>query len=156
MNTFRLLEISEPKFPYKFASSKDAFEAVKDYGRADREVFLVLYLNAKNQLIDCEPVSVGTVSTAAVWASEVVKGALLRSAVSVILAHNHPSGDCTPSQADIDITKQIGLACTSVEIRVLDHIIIGRECYLSFQDSGKMEDVRYAVDEAMSFIGGKS
>ena len=63
MNTFRLLEISEPKFPYKFASSSDAYKAVKDYGKADREVFLVLFLNAKNQLIDCEPLSVGAVDT---------------------------------------------------------------------------------------------
>ena len=149
----RLMEISEPKFPYRFKSSKDAFDAVKDYGKADREVFLVLFLNSQNQLIDCEPVFVGSVGTAAVYPGEVVKSALLRSATGIICAHNHPSGDCTPSGADIEITAGIMLACESVQIRMLDHIIIGRQSYVSMADNGTITDLEIKVVSAIKSMG---
>ena len=152
MNGFRLLEITEPIYPYKLQSSKDAHKAVKDYGRADREVFVVMFLNSQNMVMKCEPLSIGAVDSAAVYPGEVVKSALLNSASSIICAHNHPSGDCTPSAADLDITKQIALACRAVGVRILDHIILGRECFLSFSDSGKMGDINAAVDRALAAL----
>ena len=152
----RLMEIEEPKFPYKFQSSKDAYEAVKDYGRADREVFLCLFLNTKNQLVDCEPISIGAISSASVYPREVLKSAILRNASSIILAHNHPSGDVTPSSADLDITTQIIWACESVQIRILDHIIIGRESFLSMADSGKLSELQSKVNTALSSFRGAS
>lgn len=154
MNGFRLLEITEPIYPYKLQSSKDAHKAVKDYGRADREVFVVLFLDAKNMIKKCEPLSIGAVDTAAVYPGEVLKSALLNSASSIICAHNHPSGDCTPSEADLKITAQIMLACSTVGIRVLDHIILGRECFLSMADSGKLSELQDKVNSALSSFRG--
>lgn len=156
MNTFRLLEISEPKFPYKFRQSKDAYDALKDYGRADRECFLVLFLNTQNVLLDCEVIGVGAVDRAAVFVSEVIKAALLRGASSIICAHNHPSGDVTPSRADLEITAQIMLACESVQIRMLDHIIIGRSMFLSLADSDKLPELERKVEDALKCVGGGS
>ncbi|MFC2167779.1 RadC family protein [Acidobacteriota bacterium] len=156
MNGFRLLEITEPIYPYKLQSSKDAHKAVKDYGRADREVFVVLFLDAKNMIKKCEPLSIGAVDSAAVYPGEVVKSALLNSVSSIICAHNHPSGDCTPSGADLEITAQIMLACSTVGIRVLDHIILGRECFLSMADSGKLSELQDKVNSALASIRGAS
>ena len=138
----RLLEIEEPKFPYRFRQSKDAYEAVKDYGRADREVFLVLLLNSRNQMIACEPLSAGTVDTAAVHPREVLRAAIIHNASSVILAHNHPSGDVTPSKADLDITAQVILVCSAAGIRVLDHIIVGRGTFLSMADKEELSTLQ--------------
>ena len=155
----RLMEIEEPKFPYKFSSSADVYKAVKDYGRADRECFLVLFLNAKNQLVDCETLSVGALDSAAVYPREVLKSAILRNASSVICAHNHPSGDCTPSQADLKITREIMAACLTVQISLLDHMILGRDSYLSMADSGHIDDMTERVTktlEGLNLIGGES
>ena len=153
MRNFRLLEISEPKFPYRFQSSRDAYNAVKDYGRADREVFLALFLNSAGQLIDCEPVGVGNVKQTSVFPGEILRGALMRNASGVIVAHNHPGGGCTPSPEDIQITKQIALACAVAEVHLLDHLILGKDCYLSFVDSGRMPAVAEAVNKALEGIG---
>jgi len=135
----RLLEIEEPKFPYKFRQSKDAYEAVKDYGKADREVFLVLLLSSQSQMLACEPLTAGTVDSASVFPREVLRAAIIHNASAVILVHNHPSGDVTPSRADRNITSQIMLVCEAASIRVLDHIIIGRDKFLSMADSGEIE-----------------
>lgn len=148
----RLLEITEPIYPYKLESSKDAHKAVKDYGRADREVFVVLFLDAKNMIKGCELLSVGAVNSAGVYPGEVVKSALLNSASSIICAHNHPSGDCTPSENDLNITAQIILACSAVQVRTLDHIILGRDCFLSMADSGKLAEIQSTVDRALDSI----
>lgn len=150
----RLMEIEEPKFPYKFSTSRDAYKAVKDYGRADRECFLVLFLNAANILIDCEPLSVGTVDTAAVYQREVLRGAILRNASGIILAHNHPSNDLSPSQADKDITRTIMAACMTVQIRVLDHLILGRESYLSMADAGEIASMMTRVQGVLDRLEG--
>ena len=150
MNGFRLLEITDPIYPYKLQSSKDAHKAVKDWGKSDREVFVVLFLDSKNMIKGSEPISVGTVDSAAVYPGEVVKSALLKSASSVILAHNHPSGDCSPSDADLSITARIMFACGGVSVRVLDHIILGRECYLSLADSGKLTELQARVDKVLA------
>ena len=150
----RLLEIEEPKFPYKFSNSASVFKSVKDYGKADREVFLCLLLNSQSMLIDCEVISVGTVDCAAVYTREVVKAAIMRNASSVILAHNHPSGDLTPSHADLKITAQIMLACSSVEIKVLDHIIMGRDKFSSMADSGQIERIVEVTTKAILAVEG--
>ncbi len=150
----RLMEIEEPKFPYHFRQSKDAYDALKDYGKADREVFLCLFLNAKNQLIDCEVLSVGAIDSAAVYPREVLKSCILRNASSVIVAHNHPSGDLSPSQADLDITREIMAACLTVQIRLLDHIIIGRESFLSMADAGQIVEMTERVTTALDSLKG--
>lgn len=103
-----------------------------------REQFRVLYLDNKNQLILDEIQNRGTVDHAPVYPREVVRRALELSAKSMIIVHNHPSGDPTPSRADIAMTKQVIEAARSLEVAVHDHLIVGREGVASFKQLGLM------------------
>lgn len=91
----------------------------------DHEVFACLFLDTRHRLISFEPLFRGTIDGASVYPREVVKQALSHNAAAVIFAHNHPSGIAEPSQADIQITRRLRAALELVDIRVLDHIIIG-------------------------------
>lgn len=90
-----------------------------------REVFACLYLDTKHQVIAFEELFFGTIDSASVHPREVVKSALQHNAAAVIFAHNHPSGNSTPSQSDLDITHQLISALKLIDIRVLDHLVIG-------------------------------
>ncbi len=103
-----------------------------------REQFRVLYLDKKNQLILDEIQNRGTVDHAPVYPREVVRRGLEVSAASMILVHNHPSGDPTPSRADIEMTKQVVLAAKALGVEVHDHLIVGREGVASFKSLGLM------------------
>ena len=105
----------------------------------DTEQFRILYLDTKNVLIADEEQASGTVDHVPVYPREVVKRALELNAASIILVHNHPSGDPTPSQADIQMTVQINLAAQALGITVHDHLIIGKSCELSFRAQGLLE-----------------
>jgi DNA repair protein RadC len=117
--------------------------AVLDYCRtamafAEKEQFRILFLDKRNQVIADEVQQTGTVDHAPVYPREIVKRALELSATAVILVHNHPSGDPTPSRADINMTKQIAAAAKPLEITVHDHIIIARDGYASLKARGLM------------------
>jgi DNA repair protein RadC len=101
-----------------------------------REQVRVLFLDKKNQLIADEAMGHGTVDHAPVYPREVVRRALELSASALILVHNHPSGDPTPSQADIDITRQIVEAARTLRIAVHDHLVVGRDGVASFKALG--------------------
>ncbi len=103
-----------------------------------REQFRVLYLDKKNQLILDEIQNRGTVDHAPVYPREVVRRGLEVSAAAMILVHNHPSGDPTPSRADIDMTRQIVQAARALSVEVHDHLIVGREGVTSFKQLGLM------------------
>lgn len=103
-----------------------------------REQFRVLYLDKKNQLILDEIQNRGTVDHAPVYPREVVRRALELSASAMIIVHNHPSGDPTPSRADIDMTKQVIEAARALSLTVHDHLIVGREGVASFKQLGLM------------------
>lgn len=103
-----------------------------------REQFRVLYLDKKNQLILDEIQNRGTVDHAPVYPREVVRRALELSASAMIIVHNHPSGDPTPSRADIDMTKQVIEAARALSLQVHDHLIVGREGVASFKQLGLM------------------
>jgi len=105
-------------------------------GTLDHEVFCVIYLTKRHQFIACENLFRGTIDGASVYPREVLKEALKHNAAAVILAHNHPSGVAEPSQADLDITKQLRRALELVDIRVLDHIIIAGADMTSFAERG--------------------
>ena len=112
--------------------------AVIDYCKAAqgfdaREQFRILFLDKKNQLIADEVQGEGTVDHTPVYVREVVKRALELAATAIILVHNHPSGDPTPSPADIDMTKQIIAAAKPLGVTVHDHIIVGRLGHVSFR-----------------------
>ena len=105
-------------------------------GTLDHEVFCVIYLTKRHQFIACEDLFRGTIDGASVYPREVLKEALKHNAAAVILAHNHPSGVAEPSQADLDITRQLKKVLDLVEIKVLDHIIIAGGDTASFAERG--------------------
>jgi DNA repair protein RadC len=115
-----------------------SWSTVLDYCRtaqafADREQFRVLFLDKRNQLIADELQQIGTVDHTPVYPREVVKRALELSATAIILVHNHPSGDPTPSRADIQMTQQIITVAQPFGISVHDHIIVGKEGHASLK-----------------------
>jgi DNA repair protein RadC len=115
-----------------------SWSTVLDYCRtaqafADREQFRVLFLDKRNQLIADELQQIGTVDHTPVYPREVVKRALELSATAIILVHNHPSGDPTPSRADIQMTQQIMAVASPLGISVYDHIIVGKEGHASMK-----------------------
>ncbi len=115
-----------------------SWSSVIDYCRAamafaEREQFRILFLDKKNALIADEVQQVGTVDHTPVYPREIVRRALELSSTAIILVHNHPSGDPTPSQADIRMTKEIVDVAKAMGIAVHDHIIVGREGHASFK-----------------------
>ncbi len=104
----------------------------------DLEVFRILFLDRKNFLIADEAQAKGTVDHVPVYPREVVKRALELNASAIILLHNHPSGDPTPSEADLNVTKQIVAACETVGVEVYDHVVIGATEDFSFRTNGLM------------------
>ncbi len=103
-----------------------------------REVFVILLLDSRHQLLDFHELFQGTIDMASVYPREIVKLALQNNAAAVIVAHNHPSGVAEPSQSDIAITKRIKQALALVDIRLLDHFIIGRGAVTSLADTGQV------------------
>jgi DNA repair protein RadC len=101
-----------------------------------KEYFLAFYLNARNQLIHKETISVGTVATTIVHPREVFEPAIRHFATSVILAHNHPSKSLEPSKEDLDLTKKLISAGEILDINVLDHIVVTCNGYISFKEQG--------------------
>jgi DNA repair protein RadC len=115
-----------------------SWSSVLDYCRsamafADKEQFRLLFLDKRNQLIADETQQVGTIDHTPVYPREVVKRALELNATALILVHNHPSGDPTPSRADIQMTQQIIEVAAPFGIAVHDHIIVGKEGHASFK-----------------------
>lgn len=118
------------------SSPADVYDILNAYMHGlDRENFVVLLLDTKNKVIGLNTVSVGTLNSALVHPREVFKPAILSNAASVILGHNHPSGDTTPSKQDIEITHNLVKAGDLLNIAVLDHVIIG-DGYTSLKAKG--------------------
>ena len=117
-------------------NSADAAELlIKKMRGLDRENFQVMLLNQKKALLGIETVSVGTLNGSMVHPREVFKSAIRRSASTVILAHNHPSGICEPSEQDLLVTQRLKEAGHMIGIDVIDHIIIGEDTYYSFREN---------------------
>lgn len=123
----------EPRL--RFSSSQSVAEYyIEDLRHRNQEVMKLLLLNSKAELIDETNISKGTVNASLVTPRELFVEALKKEAVSMILLHNHPSGDPTPSRDDILTTKRISECGLLIGIELLDHIIIGNNCYVSFQE----------------------
>jgi DNA repair protein RadC len=115
---------------------EDVLPLLADIRDQPKEHFLCLYLNGRNQLIHKEVVSIGSLSASIVHPREVFRLAVSTVAASVILAHNHPSGDVAPSQEDVELTRRLTQAGELMGINVLDHIIISAIDYLSLKERG--------------------
>jgi DNA repair protein RadC len=122
-------------------SSKEVFDYLYHSLRdVKKEKFKVLFLDAKNHILEEKTVFEGTVDSSAVYPREIVKEALRCDASSLIFVHNHPSGDPEPSASDREITRELVFAASVMQLKVLDHIIIGNNRYFSFADDGLIEE----------------
>ena len=107
-----------------------------------KELFKVIYLNSQNQIIETEDLFEGTIDKSIISPREVMERAIKQNAVSLIFVHNHPAGNPTPSLSDKELTKDLLYAASIMQIKVLDHIIIGNNTYFSFAGEGLIEEYR--------------
>jgi DNA repair protein RadC len=118
-----------------------AYELVKEeLAGSDREIFLSIMLTGNNDLIGVETVSIGSITECTAMPREIFKSAILANAVSVILCHNHPSGDLKPSKEDVNITKRLIEAGELLRIKVQDHLIVSHKGFYSLRDCQKFAD----------------
>lgn len=118
-------------------TADDAYQVLRPLARGhDREHFWRLDLDSRRRLIGCELVSVGSLDASIVHPREVFKGALLNNAHSVMVAHNHPSQDLRPSQADRRTTRQLLFVACMLQMDLVDHLVLGDDRYFSFKKAG--------------------
>src|SRR5215467_3935545 len=139
---YRVTLVREGKMPTyesRIRSSASAYSVLQEYlADTDREHFVILMLDQKNQVIGINTVSVGSLTASIVHPREVYKPLILSNAAGVILGHNHPSGDPFPSKEDRAITQRLKEAGTLLGINLLDHLVIGADGrYFSFADEGR-------------------
>ncbi|MFM9329410.1 RadC family protein [Paenibacillus mesotrionivorans] len=124
---------------HTFGSPKDAFTLLApELSHLTKEHFVCLFLNTKNHLITKQIISIGSLNATIVHPREVFRAAIQRCSASIICAHNHPSGDSTPSPEDVALTKRLVSVGELIGIEVLDHIIIGSGNFVSLKEQGLM------------------
>lgn len=129
------------KPPPRIDGPTDAYRLLRPLLRdADREHFFAMLLSTKNHVLAIELISVGSLSASIVHPREVFKRAIIRSAAAVILVHNHPSGDTTPSAEDVELTRRLVSAGALLGIRVLDHLVLGDSSYVSLSELGQLSE----------------
>lgn len=132
-----LLEKQMKQKPVGFNSTEETMQYLRlQLEPLEREVFKVLYLDNQHRLIASETTSMGTINAAAVYPREIIKAALGHNAAAVVVAHNHPSGLAEPSEEDRKVTKRLIDALSLVDIRVLDHVVVGHGQVVSFAERG--------------------
>lgn len=129
----RALEIEDTSLPL-IQSPEDVVIKIEDIKKQKKEHFVALFLNARNQLLHKEIISIGTLTASLVHPREVFEPALRYSAASVLVAHNHPSGDTQPSDEDIQITERLIKAGSVLGIELIDHIIVSSSSYVSLKE----------------------
>jgi len=146
ISIIRLQLIREGSFPYSSKPVKNSSVAahiLQSYlAGADREYFMALLLDAKHWVNALNVVAIGSLTTSIVHPREVFKPAVMMSSASIVVGHNHPSGDPAPSREDIELTQRLVKAGELLGITVLDHIIVGEGRYVSFSDRGLMTSAR--------------
>ena len=143
---FKLVREAALRMTWQKLSEQEApvmtsYDAVVDYCRAasgykDREEFRIIFLNAKNRIVAEEVQQRGSINSVAIHPREVMRSAVMKGATAIIMVHNHPSGDVTPSRADIEVTKKIYEALATTDIRLIDHFIVSKNLVYSFNDHG--------------------
>jgi len=120
-----------------YKSSNEIFDYLYHSMRdLKKEVFKTIFLNSKNQIIETSDLFEGTINRSSVSPKEVIEDAIKYKATALIFVHNHPSGSCEPSKSDRDLTKDLVFAGSLMQIKVLDHIVIGNDRYYSFATEG--------------------
>lgn len=140
INIVSIKMVKESSFLYQtrqILSPNDAYEMIKEQLEGlDREQFIIACLNTKNEPTNISVVSVGSLNKAIVHPREVFKTAILSNAASVMAFHNHPSGETTPSQQDIQLTNRLYEVGELLGIKLLDHLIIGDRTFTSLKEKG--------------------
>ncbi len=131
--TKRALDVQDNNLP-SLTRAIDAVAQLQELRHAKREYFVALYLNARNQLVHKETISIGTLNASLIHPREIFKPAVDHLAASLIVAHNHPSGDTEPSHDDMMVTKRITEAGHIMGVELIDHIIITHNAFYSFQE----------------------
>lgn len=133
--SMRIVRDSTAKVPSQIKSPSDLAALLHErYAMADREIFVVVLLDTKNRVLAIDPVAVGGLDSAMISMREVFKSAIMIGAAAIIVAHNHPSGDPTPSPEDVAFTRQIASAGKMLDIELLDHIILGATGHVSLRE----------------------
>lgn len=139
----RVVFVKEKGAMYELQKTIDtpdaAYKAITEIAKVQeeaQEVFGILILNTQNKIVAAHEVSRGTLNSSMVHPREVFKPAVLHNAAGIICFHNHPSGNPEPSQDDVDITRRLARAGEIMGIRILDHIIVGDDCYVSLRERG--------------------
>ncbi len=122
----------------KISCSKDVYNELKEYHNKKQEYFIAIYLDGANHICDINVVTIGILNQSLVHPREVFAPAIEKRCASVIVAHNHPSGNLTPSNADIEVTKRLKESGKLLGIELLDHIIFTPNGYFSFDEEGMM------------------
>jgi DNA repair protein RadC len=136
METLLIYEIDVRLSNDSIADSKAIYQQMTDIKDIDKEMFVCFCLDTHNKIISREIISIGSLNTSLIHPRELFKSAILKSANSIIVAHNHPSGDSQPSTEDIEITKQLVKAGKILGIPLLDHIVVGHNSYVSMTNKG--------------------
>ena len=109
---------------------------IAEMAHLEQEHFRVLYLDTRNRLLGVETIYVGSLNASHIRVSEVFRDAVKRNCAAIIVAHNHPSGDPTPSPEDVEVTRQLAAAGKLLDIEVLDHLIVGQQRFVSLRERG--------------------
>jgi len=129
----RRLAVLPPSARPRIAGPEDVLAVASDMRHLDREHFRALVLNTKHQLLRCVDVSVGSLTTSIVHPRELYRTAIRHNGAALVAVHNHPSGDVTPSAADIELTRRLAKAGELLGIELLDHVILGDGRFLSLK-----------------------
>lgn len=130
------LSVAQERFTIR--SPNDAYEYLRDMEHLTQEHFVVLGLNTKNQILFRQTVFIGSLNACIVHPSPIFQLLIKRNCASAIVAHNHPSGNPSPSQEDIQVTKRLMEAGEVMGVEILDHLILGTDTYISLKEKGYM------------------
>ena len=129
------------KNKYQIKTAKDCYYYIKDrLSYQKQEHFLAIYLSINNDVIADQIISIGTINSTIADPKDIIRWGLKYSAYALIITHNHPSGNPTPSPQDISFTTKLSKACDLVELKLVDHIIIGKNKYFSFKEKSIFND----------------
>ena len=143
----RMVRDKKLNYP-NFNDPRKVYQAYRTLSQKDAEEFHVIYLDAKNNVIGARMISRGSLTGAPVHPREVFKLAIIKNAASIICVHNHPSGNPDPSYDDIQVTEKLILAGKILRINVLDHIIIGDNCFHDMRMKGTVDFITRDFDIA--------
>lgn len=137
----RMIAETESQYPtVRFENPDNIYAVVSQYSLCEKELFILITANNDHVFIKTHIMTIGTATESCVSVREIIRQALLDDAIAIAIAHNHPSGALEPSAFDIAVTDRIAEACTFMDIRLLDHIIVSKEGFYSFVREGRLTE----------------